>query len=74
MVNPLLQQGLSDTEEIITYKTLMSLSSLIEQGIDSKLVYENLFDLIFRPIRQKQDIRVGSGGFAIVSTPEPLDI
>ena len=45
ILQPLLQQGLSDAEEIIIYKTIISLSSLIEQGLHrfannkNKLIY-----------------------------------
>ncbi|CAG2109793.1 unnamed protein product, partial [Medioppia subpectinata] len=53
ILQPLLQQGLSDAEETIVYKTITSLASLIEQGLLKKsIIYElvrEAFPLLAHP-------------------------
>jgi hypothetical protein len=40
ILQPLLQQGLSDAEETIIYKTIMSISSLVEQGFNQLINFD----------------------------------
>ncbi|XP_054156048.1 phosphoinositide 3-kinase regulatory subunit 4-like [Oppia nitens] len=67
ILQPLLQQGLSDAEEIIIYKIITSMTSLIEQGLLKKsIIYELLREAV--PLLSHPNLWINQSMISLILT------